>query len=300
METPVKYFYGETLRWGFGFENPNKAAVLFACALPLLWWGWLAGWRIRNRIIRALALVAASAAILGATYCLCMTFSRGGLVAAGAADVYLFGYAWWDEWRLRLTNAGLRGCFGVQQAGRPLAKTAGTAVLPATNHAAHEHEPRPRGKWILSGLLGSGMMVCVLWTGLGERSATAVGGDASVGNRVVLWKSALQMSVENPLGFGAGKSGEQFMQWYQPLERDEGYRTMVNSYLTFLVERGWFWSTLLILGFLVFWVWTKPSGEGLLAAALRASIIGFMGAGLLSTTMEEWKLWIFPVVCILK
>ena len=29
-----EFFYGETLRWSFGFENPNKAAVIFACPLP--------------------------------------------------------------------------------------------------------------------------------------------------------------------------------------------------------------------------------------------------------------------------
>ena len=35
------YYYGEMLRWSFGFENPNKAAVVFACLIPLLWAGWL-------------------------------------------------------------------------------------------------------------------------------------------------------------------------------------------------------------------------------------------------------------------
>ena len=76
--------------------------------------------------------------------------------------------------------------------------------------------------------------------GLGARSTEALGQDASVGNRMELWNSALQMAAENVHGFGSGQSGEQYMQWYQPLDRQEGYRTMVNSYLTFLVEQGWF------------------------------------------------------------
>ncbi|NJR42905.1 MAG: hypothetical protein HC767_09845 [Akkermansiaceae bacterium] len=52
METPVEYFYGETLRWSFGFENPNKAAVIFACAVPLLWCILQLSWRLRNRWLR--------------------------------------------------------------------------------------------------------------------------------------------------------------------------------------------------------------------------------------------------------
>lgn len=89
---------------------------------------------------------------------------------------------------------------------------------------------------------------------LGGRSAEAFGQDASVGNRIELWGSALQMAAENPRGFGTG-TGEQYMQWYQPLDRQQGYRTMVNSYLTFLV------------------------------------------AGVFSTTMEEWRLWVIPAAC---
>ncbi len=255
LDTPVEYFYGETMRWSFGFENPNKAAVLFACGLPLLWWCWIVGWRIRNRVLRGITLVLSATAVLGATYCLCMTFSRGGLVAAAVALIYLVGYEWWKV------------------------------------------KPRSRLKWCLNTALIIAMVACVIWTGLGSRSASAVSGDASVDNRVELWSSALQMAVENPLGFGAGKSGEQYMQWYQPQERDQGYRTMVNSYLTFLVERGWIGSLTLLSCFAVFWVWTRPSGEHLLPTAMRGAIIGFMVAGLFSTTMEDWRLWMIPLSC---
>ena len=93
METPVEYFYGETLRWSFGFENPNKAAVLFACAVPLLWCLWQVSWRLGNKWLKIPALLATAGGLLAAWYCLIMTFSRGGLVAAGVALLYLSGQA---------------------------------------------------------------------------------------------------------------------------------------------------------------------------------------------------------------
>jgi hypothetical protein len=256
-ETQVEYFYGETLRWSFGFDNPNKAAVLFACAVPLLWWLWLAAWRIHPRWARLPALVVAAGLVAGAWYCLIMTFSRGGLVAALAALVYLTGTATWQ--------------------GRQAAKSWFTSARVWMSVS------------LVLVLLGS-----TLGNGLGSRSAEALGNDASVGNRLELWQSALQMAHENPRGFGSGKSGAQYMQWYQPLERQQGYRTMVNSYLTFLVEQGWLWFVLVSLGFSLFWVWTQSAN--VLALACRASILGFLVAGAFSTTMEEWRLWMIPVI----
>jgi hypothetical protein len=257
IETPVEYYYGETLRWSFGFDNPNKAAVLFACAVPLIWWLWQASWRIHPRWARLPALVVAATLLVGAWFCLIMTFSRGGLVATAAALLYQTGAAAW---------LGRKSA-----AAWPIAARVWVSVLLA------------------GGLLGG-----TLWNGLGSRSVEALGNDASVGNRIELWGSALQMAVDNPRGFGSGKSGEQYMQWYQPLDRQQGYRTMVNSYLTFLVELGWCWTFLIALGFSFFWVWTQPGGAESLPLALRASILGFLVAGFFSTTMEEWRLWVMP------
>ncbi len=260
IETPVEYFYGETLRWSYGFENPNKAAVLFACAVPLLWCSWQVSWKIDRPMLKILSLLASAGGLLGAWYFLIMTFSRGGLVAAGLALLYLMGQAF------------LRG--------------------------KKRYTPRQkRGEIWLSFLLVAAFAAGTLWNGLGARSTEALGKDASVGNRIELWHSALQMAAENAHGFGTGKSGEQYMQWYQPLERQEGYRTMVNSYLTFLVEQGWLSSGVILLGFVLFWVWTEPRNEGLVTVALRASILAFLVAGIFSTTMEDWRLWIIPAAC---
>ena len=257
IETPVEYYYGEALRLSFGFDNPNKAAVIFACAVPLIGWLWMAAWRIHPRGARFAALALCAGLLVGAWYCLIATYSRGGLVATGAALVYLVGGAVWQH-RKSLNSRGIRAQV-----------------------------------WV-SALLVTILLGGTLWNGLGSRSAEALGNDASVGNRIELWGSALHMAADNPRGFGSGTSGEQYMNWYQPLDRQQGYRTMVNSYLTFLVEQGWAWFLLVALASAWFWVWTQPARGEWLARALRASIIAFLIAGVFSSTMEEWRLWIIP------
>lgn len=63
--------------------------------------------------------------------------------------------------------------------------------------------------------------------------------DASAGNRLTLWRGGLQMIAVSPwTGWGVGQSGPAFMHWFQPLEANEAYLGMVNSYLHVGVERG--------------------------------------------------------------
>jgi len=251
-----EYFYREALRWNFGFENPNKAAVVFACLLPLGWMAWQLSWRLKHWRITALAVSALF--VLAASFCLFKTYSRGGAVAGGVALAYL------------MIHRGI---------GRmPMLRVLSSVGL-------------------LAAILGM-----FVFLGVGARSLQ-VSEDASVGNRLVLWRSALQMAVENPRGFGGGNSGEAYMQWYQPLEMTAGYRTMVNSYLTFLVEQGWLVFSLALLAFLFLWFWTAPrsdsSGLGYreFSAGLRAAVLAFAVSGIFSTVMEEPVLWMIPGGC---
>jgi hypothetical protein len=255
---PVEYFYGDALRWSFGFENPNKAAVIFVCVLPLLWGLWQMAWRLANPWLKLPTLAVTTGSLMVAWHCLSMTYSRGGLVAALVALIYLIGVSAWKDRKTRNGNQN--------------------------------------AQWRMSALLIAAFMVCVFSNGLGARTSKAFKEDASVGNRIELWGSALQMSVENPLGSGSGKSGEQYMNWYQPEGRKEAYRTMVNSYLTFLVERGWLKFGVLLVAFVLFWSWTVPGEKSGFPWALRAGLLGFLTAGVFSTTMEERLLWIGPAV----
>jgi hypothetical protein len=47
VKSSIDYFYEGVSRWSFGFENPNMAAVVFVCLLPLLFALWSLSWDSR-------------------------------------------------------------------------------------------------------------------------------------------------------------------------------------------------------------------------------------------------------------
>jgi len=98
--------------------------------------------------------------------------------------------------------------------------------------------PMKRTLTIFAACAGLGAFVLIL--GSQSRYEEAVtGDDLSIQNRLLIWKQVPTMLVDAPLGWGFGKSGDAYMQWYQPVTRGEGYRTLVNSHFTWLVETGW-------------------------------------------------------------
>ncbi len=122
--------------------------------------------------------------------------------------------------------------------------------------------------------------------------------DRSISNRFVLWKAAPTMMVDAPGGWGLGESGKAYMDWYQPLDRSESYRTLVNSHLTWLVEFGWLGRFLYISGWLaVFLICLPTQGNRWLAAPLGIWIALFTGAWFSSVAESLW-LWIVPAIAL--
>ena len=72
----------------------------------------------------------------------------------------------------------------------------------------------------------------------GREKGLALTDDASVGNRLEIWRAAPRMMADSLTGWGLGNAGEAYMGWYQPLRSHERYRTLVSSHLTWLVELG--------------------------------------------------------------
>lgn len=88
------------------------------------------------------------------------------------------------------------------------------------------------------------------------------------------------------------------MGWYQPIDRHERYRTLVNSHLTWLVEFGWggrfalIWAWLLALGFgCVRW---RARGDPLPLAVW----ISFATAAFFSSVAEDWVVGVVPAVTL--
>jgi len=123
--------------------------------------------------------------------------------------------------------------------------------------------------------------------------------DRSIGNRIEIWKAAPQMMVDAPNGWGIGKSGQAYMEWYQPQNHTEQYRTLVNSHLTWLVELGWPLRFLYIVSWFALFLICWPK-TGLTALSIPLGVwIAFGIAAVFSSVAESPWLWILPIICLL-
>jgi hypothetical protein len=176
-------------------------------------------------------LLAAIAGEVWLTWALVKTYSRGALAGLGAAGVVML--------------AGQ--VFRVPRSKSP-------------------------GGWrglLLAGGLRLVLLVFCLYLSDGfERVAPEyVNADKSVLNRLDLWRGGLELVALRPLaGWGLGNAGQSFMNWTQPIGREEGYKSMVNSYLTVAVEGG-----LPLFGLMLF------AGGAVVAMGVWLSISGVAG-----------------------
>lgn len=122
--------------------------------------------------------------------------------------------------------------------------------------------------------------------------------DASVGNRLAIWRNVPSMMVDAPGGWGLGSAGDAFMGWYQPLDRHERYRTLVNSHFTWLVELGWSGR------FAFVWAWLLAFGIGVVQWRARGDPLpfavwtGFAAAAFFSSVAENWIVCVVPAAAL--
>ena len=154
-----------------------------------------------------------------AWYGLCTTYSRGGFVAGWAGLLYL---------------AGVRMYAG--ELGMPLRARLARAGLWIT----------PRAIIATSCLFATSFH--------GRLSIGYSATDASVLNRLDLWRGAARMFVDaRGEGWGLGMGARAFSEWYIPLDLGHHYLTFVNLFVTLAVDLGavWFAITMLALGMLL-------------------------------------------------
>ena len=152
-------------------------------------------------------------------------------------------------------------------------------------------------RWLPVLLAACALTGAATWTGFAGRVAnSSPGDDASVGNRLVIWRNVPCMMVDAPGGWGLGTAGDAFMGWYQPLDRYERYRTLVNSHFTWLVELGWCGR------FMFVWAWLLAFGIGIVRWRARGDPLpfavwsGFAVAAFFSSVVESWIVCAVPTV----
>lgn len=157
--------------------------------------------------------------------------------------------------------------------------------------------PRP---WPLTKKMAIGisvllMIVFTFYLNAHERySQGVIEEDRSITNRAELWRVTPAMMVDAPGGWGIGNSGKAYMQWYQPLQHNERYRTLVNSHLTWLVEFGWPLRFLYLFAWAAVFLLCLPTKEARWYAVPLGIWLSFGTAAFFSSIAESAWLWIVP------
>ncbi|CAN5913130.1 hypothetical protein BH11VER1_BH11VER1_27780 [soil metagenome] len=139
----------------------------------------------------------------------------------------------------------------------------------------------------------------------GRTNPTFVTQDASVGNRLTLWRGGLQMIAASPWrGWGRGESGAIYEEYFQPLEDTTHYKSLVNSYLTLAAEQGVPMLMLVLLPFfyagMAAWKIARANdSERWLAAVGLAMLVASAMAQVWSNLWIVPELWISPLVAAL-
>ncbi|NJK92214.1 MAG: O-antigen ligase family protein [Blastochloris sp.] len=158
----------------------------------------------------------------------------------------------------------------------------------------------PRSLWIgltLSALILAG---AVFHFRAHERYGQGVvAQDRSISNRLNLWQQVPRMIQDAPSGWGLGNAGSAYMEWYQPLNHGEGYRTLVNSHLTWLVEFGWPLRLLYIMGWTAILMICWPSNRTPWLALSLGIWLAFAVAATFSSVAESIWLWVLPSLALI-
>ena len=149
--------------------------------------------------------------------------------------------------------------------------------------------------------VGLVLVVCIATTvlamsGVGTRFTTGLVNTASDSDalRVNIVKAAPAMIVDAPGGWGLGRSGWAYANWYQKPDEFRVVRTLVNSHLTWLVELGWCGRFAYLGGLIALVLLLAVSakrGANPLPLALFSALFT---AGLFNSVMETPTLWLVP------
>ena len=252
-------FYRGVPRWDFGLDNPNKAAAILACLLILF-----LGISLQSEKTGQTCFL---------TLRKWIRWCCGALAAAvGFALVHTF------------SRGGI------------VSFLAGAAILLV---GAWKKQCKLR-RWIPALLVMLVIAGAALWTGFAGRMVhSAPSADASVGNRIAIWRSVPTMMVDAPGGWGLGNAGDAYMGWYQPLNSHARYRTLVNSHFTWLVEMGWMGRIGYVCGLALLFamgiVRLRVRGDPIPLAVLTS----FATSAFFSSVAEEWLVCAVPLLLTL-
>lgn len=265
------YFFNDQLRWSLLWDNPNHAGAFLATLIPwLIFAGCISLFYAKKR---STASAKYSLFALSFTLFIFEIFSYYALVktySRGAIAGLLFGLVT-------------------------------VLVLFLRQHKITKET------FVPISLRSVIFFAFIFTTTLSDRfSPDFVAGDKSVLNRFDIWKGALSLIHIDPFGWGWEQSGASFMNWTQPIDRHEGYFSVLNSWLTIAVELGLVFF-FFILSFSIWIIFrgirlsreeSSPGKKWIILPAL-ASLLAFFTASLFNNVLLRPSLWIVPGISLL-
>jgi hypothetical protein len=218
------------------------------------------------------------------------------LIALIMIAVWTFGYIRkWGFWAAFTLFTGLGVCLILTQSrGGLVGVVIGGLIVLAW-------APRPFPFWRSLAVIVACAALAVFALAINAESRYVKGlsgKDQSIENRFLIWKQVPSMIHDAPNGWGIGKSGDAYMQWYQPINRGEGYRTLVNSHLTWLTELNWLgrigyvfsWAAIFVL------LWPRRDCRWFSIPFATWIILGVCAS--FSSVAEVPLLWVIPIMAL--
>lgn len=149
--------------------------------------------------------------------------------------------------------------------------------------------PKPKG-WMAVGI-GSvfcGLFLLAASGRMGTRIMESSPEDGSITSRLAIYGTIPSMLVAAPGGWGLGKSAETYENWFQSQEDTRHYKHLISTHVTWMVERGWGFRLIYVLGWIVALILC-----GRIPIALGIWVCWGVAAGF-SHVGQDWRLWIIP------
>ena len=198
----------------------------------------------------------------------------------------------WGFWVSLAACAGLGVCLLLTASrGGLVAAVAGLACVLWS-----APRPWPRTKMVVVAVALAGLTLYACQQATSSRYVHGIRTeDHSITNRLLIWKQVPRMILDAPTGWGFGNAGWAYMEWYQPIGHLEGYRTLVSSHLTWLVEGNWLVRVGYVLGWCAVFVLCWPDANNRwFSVGLGIWVAFWMGALFSSVAESPWT-WVVPL-----
>ena len=221
----------------------------------------------------------------------------GTLIACLMIAVWAIAFLWKRGfWPALVIFTALAWCLvQTYSRGGILALLSGLAVLIVSSP-----RPWPKARWIavVASIWILGMFV-LLAKAQSRYGQGLFAEDQSIGNRLLIWKQVPQMLAAAPWGWGIGKAGDAYTQWFQPPSQSLNYLNLISSHFNFMVETGWLGSILYLFAWFSVFLLCRPVPTSRLKFVPVSIWVAF-GVGACFSHVEEspW-LWILPVAALI-